>query len=94
MRIKDLALMPYEIEVLPEQSILYKIGENQKGERKEEVMGYFSASTNGMESLIKKIVRDRVIDTAQVLTLEKFLTEWNKQTKMFTDLLTKVLGKN
>jgi hypothetical protein len=95
MRITDIAIMPFEIEVTTEGYTLLKVGivetgEN-KGAKKEMTMGYYSRGSNGFSTMLAVIIKDKIISEKDKMTLKGYLSEYQKHLKYFTELLEKIL---
>ena len=98
MRIVDIDLMPFEIEVKPGYLELFKVGVIEDkdspnfGKRKEVFEGVFNKSTTGMQNIIHRVVTSKIIDNHQKLNLTQFLKNYKEELYEFSVKLDKVIG--
>lgn len=98
MRIVDINLIPYEIEVDSTGFKLLKVGIVEgdgvnKGLTKETTMGYYGKSPGNLTSLIQAIAHDKVMSENQKLSLSAFLTKYQDIVGRLTTMIEKVMSK-
>lgn len=94
MRITDISLSPFIIEVTDTGFMLLKRGVRQEGKDKgaitETVEGYYGK--RGLPTIINSIVHANLVSTGKKVTLKQFLEEYRSEYKAISDKLDSILN--
>lgn len=86
--VRDLALMPYEIDIDDKNFTLVHVKKGADGTEKREVVGYHG----DLASCLLRVTREKMVSKNKVFTLRSFLDEYRKMIDTFRKLVESAMS--